>query len=51
MKESQLCLSVVDDLVFTVKFQEKTLKGKEVCFVPVFLRKIFVCYYKTVEIN
>ena len=51
VKESQLCLSVVDDLVFTVKFQEKSLKGKEVCFVHVFLRKIFVCYYKTVEIN
>ena len=35
----------------SVKFQEKTLKGKEVCFVHVFLRKIFVCYYETVEIN
>lgn len=46
VKESQLCSSVVDDLVFMVsQVSEKTLKGKEACFLRlrIFI-KIYVYY-------
>lgn len=36
---------------WSVEFQEKPLKGKEFKFVHTFVRKVFVYYYKIVEIN
>lgn len=51
-EESQLCLSVVDGLVSMVsRVSGKALKGKEFKFVNTFVRKVFVYYYKIVEIN